>query len=288
MTKFKYADGFNKEKLISEFNARFSKNPRYNPVALSDLLTLVRYLEQDNQISDLRWAAYMLATVFWETTSPVTVITPKTRKGKPVFDKRGRPVLLKSRRWLMTMAPVNEVGYGKGRNYHEPVKVSRTADGGAIVVEQDGDVFTVSAAGIIKTNNKKALMGTIDGGAADKSYLNDKGQENAYFGRGYVQLTWWSNYVKAGVSLGRGLDLLFDPELVKDAAVAYALMSYGMRTGSGFANGKMFAHYLSGQRTDYEGARAMVNGNDHAADIAALAIEFENVLRASALNIYGE
>jgi hypothetical protein len=288
MANYKYSGCFDKDKLIQEFNTRFSKNPRYNAAALPDLLTLVGLIESDSQMTDLRWAAYMLATVFWETTYPTTIITPKTRKGKPVLDKKGQPVMLKNRQWLMTMAPVNEVGQGKGRNYHEPVKVSKNADGSATVIEQDGDTFSISATGMIKAITKKAVMGTIDGGLATQSYKDDQGQDHAYFGRGYVQLTWWSNYAKAGITLGKGLDLLFDPELVKQSDTAYALMSHGMRTGSGFANGRKFTDYFLGERTDYVSARAMVNGSDHAAAIAAIAVEFEAVLRACAQDLQGE
>ncbi|MDP1097891.1 glycoside hydrolase family 19 protein, partial [Klebsiella quasipneumoniae] len=83
-------------------------------------------------------------------------------------------------------------------------------------------------------------MGTKDGGAAVKAYETDDGAEQAFYGRGYVQLTWWSNYAAAGVAVGRGMGLLLDPELVKTPEVAYALMSHGMRTGEGFANGRRF------------------------------------------------
>jgi predicted chitinase len=63
-------------------------------------------------------------------------------------------------------------------------------------------------------------MGTKDGGAAAKTYDQDDGIEHAYYGRGYVQLTWWSNYAQAGIAIGLGLDLLLDPELVKTPAIA--------------------------------------------------------------------
>jgi hypothetical protein len=51
----------------------------------------------------------------------------------------------------------------------------------------------------------------IAGAGAVEVYEKDDGAENAYFGRGYVQLTWWSNYAKAGAALGRGLDLQPSP-----------------------------------------------------------------------------
>jgi len=58
-------------------------------------------------------------------------------------------------------------------------------------------------------------------------------------------------------------------------------MSHGMRTGFGFANGRTFSKYFSGSTTNYVGARAMVNGEDSAQEIAAYARRFEEALFAS-------
>lgn len=58
-------------------------------------------------------------------------------------------------------------------------------------------------------------------------------------------------------------------------------MSQGMRTGQGFANGHKFANYFVGDQTRYVEARQMVNGSDHAGDIAALARKFETILLAA-------
>jgi len=129
-------------------------------------------------------------------------------------------------------------------------------------------------------------MGSTDGAAAAKTYDDDPGEENAYFGRGYVQLTGWSNYAASGVAIGRGRDLLFDRELVKQPKVAYALMAHGMRTGFGFANGHKFSQFFFGKNTDYEHARTMVNGMNHAADIAKLAEAFEEVLLDSRMSVH--
>ena len=60
--------------------------------------------------------------------------------------------------------------------------------------------------------------------------------------------------------------------------IAYALMSHGMRTGAGFANGRSFSQFFNSQSSNYPAARSMVNGSDHAADIAAIAVEFESIL----------
>ncbi len=99
----------------------------------------------------------------------------------------------------------------------------------------------------------------------------------AYFGRGYVQITWWENYAKASQYLGRGFDLLFDPEIVKEPLVAYRIMSEGMRMAAIFSKTR-FENYFSGSNRDYIGARAMVNGTDHAVDIAKIAESFEAIL----------
>jgi Chitinase class I len=283
---YTHLGGYDESVFLREFQARFARGGRYNAAALPALSGLVRMVGADVGITDVRWAAYILATVYWETTVPTKVTrTVLNKKGQPLLNKSGQAVTVTERPWLMSMAPVNEIGAGKGRRYHEPVKVKKLADGSARVTEQDGDQFSVQASGRWLPLTKKATLGTVDGGPASAVYDADDGQELAYFGRGYVQLTWWSNYAAAGVALGRGLDLLLDPELVKDPAIAYALMSHGMRTGEGFANGHRLGQYFFGSHSDYVGARRMVNGQDHAANIAAIARDFEASLMAARIGV---
>lgn len=279
ITKYQHLGQFDRFEFTASFMAAFGKSGRFNANAMIPMIDLLGMIERDRTITDIRWAAYMLATVMWETTSPVTtLVQAHNKKGKPLVGKDGKPVLLKRRRWLMTMSPVAEVGFGKGRNYHEPVKVKLTLTGDAEITEQDGDRFSVSPTGAITNLTKKAKMGTVDGGPASKAYEEAEGDEHAYFGRGYVQLTWWSNYAKAGAAVGKGLSLLTNPDLVKEPQTAYTIMSHGMVTGFGFANGRKFSDYFTHTKTDYIHARRMVNGSDHAADIAAIAQKFEAIL----------
>lgn len=271
--------GYNRAAFQAEFDAQFAQSPRYNADAIPDLLELLALIGSDPAITDIRWAAYMLATVLWETTYPVRISRPaRDRAGRPLLDRNGAPVMLNTREWRMTMAPVDEVGFGRGRRYHEPVKVKRLPDGSARITEADGDQFRVSVRALVTPLTRGAAMGSPSGAPAEQIYTDDDGTPNAYYGRGYVQLTWWSNYAAAGVALRRGLDLLFDPELVKQRPIAYAIMAHGMRTGFGFANGRRFVDYFGGTNRNYVGARAMVNGSDHAADIAAIAEKFEVAL----------
>lgn len=269
-------------KFLKAFQELFGKDSRFGAGGAQRVLAFVEKIEQDPNITDIRWAAYMLATTMWETTILTTVEQNATdRKGKVLLDKKGLPVRVKRKRWEHSMAPVDEVGHGKGRRYHEPVKVKLLPDGQVRVTEHDGDQFLVKRNGAFKAVGKNASMGARDGAAAAKAYEEDDGIEQVYFGRGYVQLTWWSNYAAAGVAIGRGFDLLLDPDLVKDPAIAYEIMSVGMRTGKIFANGHSFDDYFTDDTSNYKDARRMVNGRDHAQDIADIAIKFEKVLAAA-------
>jgi putative chitinase len=118
---------------------------------------------------------------------------------------------------------------------------------------------------------------------------------SGFYGRGYVQITWQKNYQLAGQKLSgqtftvNGTPRLVTantfttaPDLVLDPAIAYAILSHGMRDG--WFTGKKLSDYLKpGATPDYVNARRIVNGTDRAADIAAIATSMEQLLRASQL-----
>jgi putative chitinase len=99
----------------------------------------------------------------------------------------------------------------------------------------------------------------------------------AYYGRGYVQLTWDYNYI----SLGRALnvDLFHKPELALDPQIAYEIMSLGMRRGS--FTGKRLRDYINADGCNYVGARRIINGLDCADKIAGYAETLEGIIRGS-------
>ena len=146
--------------------------------------------EWDNeQYSDTRMLAYMLATVYHETAR--------------------------------TMQPIEEYGKGKGRPYGVP-------------------------------NEKKI----------------------AYYGRGFVQLTWDYNYKKAGNILG--IDLLNKPELALQLDIATKILFKGMFDG--WFTGKKLSNYI-GLKCDFVGARKIINGTDKASTIASYANGFLTALK---------
>lgn len=110
-----------------------------------------------------------------------------------------------------------------------------------------------------------------------KSYGNPAGPYGqCYYGRGYVQLTWYDNYKRQDDKLGlnealvKNADLALDPQIAKDVIIK------GMYDGdfTGVGLGKFFTIDL----TDWYNARTIVNGHDRASDIAAYAEKFANAL----------
>ena len=100
-------------------------------------------------------------------------------------------------------------------------------------------------------------------------------------GRGYVQITGRANYARMTQALGLGpeADLVADPEQALRPAIAYRIMSVGMRKG--LFTGKKLGDYLNSQGTDYVNARRIINGLDQAATIAGYARTLESILKAS-------
>lgn len=292
---YTYAGHFDMTKFADNMNKQFKGDARFSTLTLSNAKTLVGFIQSDNKITDIRWMAYMLGTAYWEAYHTVPQQVPCFEKVVIKKKQTQVPVMGPDHKQKMRtiqvpegIVPIDEIGHGKHRDYHMPVKVFKLPDGSARITENDGDQFQAfpngKMGGISKRKGKTISMqrrGATDGAESADAYDDDPGTPLSYYGRGYVQLTWWDQYAATGVAIGRGLALLFDPELAKDPAIAYAVMSHGMRTGEGFANGHKFSNYFAGKTTNYVGARHMVNGTDHCHEVAAYAQKFEKVLLLS-------
>ncbi len=277
---YAYSGAYDHARFLAAFKANV-KTAGFAATTDEDILELLGFIEADMAVTDLRWTAYLLATAFWEGRSKVREMHQVIdRKGRPLVDKKGNKVERTITKWRIMQA-TEEIGHGRGRRYHEPVKITLDPSGDVLVTEHDGDQWTVNPLGHIKPKKKKIHVGAKDGAPAAKAYADSKGAEESYYGRGFVQLTWWDNYVRAGVELGLGDLLLIHPEKLKEPSIAYRVMAHGMRTGKIFANGHKLADYFTGTGSDYVGARAMVNGVDHDEDIAAIARNIEAALLLS-------
>jgi putative chitinase len=98
-----------------------------------------------------------------------------------------------------------------------------------------------------------------------------------YYGRGFVQLTWDWNYKKMGALIG--VDLYHLPDLALQMDIAVKILFEGMIHGS--FTGKSLANYLNDKKTDWVGARKIINGIDRAEHIAVYALKFNGALHAS-------
>ena len=97
-----------------------------------------------------------------------------------------------------------------------------------------------------------------------------------WYGRGYVQLTWRTNYEKMGKRLGT--DLLTEPDVVMEPSISAKILVIGMMDG--LFTGKKLPDYVNENSSNYRGARRVVNGTDKASAISELAEEYEAALNA--------
>lgn len=89
---------------------------------------------------------------------------------------------------------------------------------------------------------------------------------HAYYGRGFVQLTWAHNYKRIGNAIGLGDSLYKNPDIALQLDVATKILYKGMIEG--LFTGKRLSMYLTKTHTDWLNARRVINGVDRAEDIA--------------------
>lgn len=110
----------------------------------------------------------------------------------------------------------------------------------------------------------------------------------AYYGRGYVQLTWKANYERASKELG--VDFVTKPELVMEPQHAVRILFDGMYEG--WFTGKSIRDYIDlideddkEDLREFSNGRRIINGTDKQVIIGQLAISLEKALRASGYGV---
>lgn len=86
-----------------------------------------------------------------------------------------------------------------------------------------------------------------------------------FYGRGLVQLTHQENYARMSPLVG--IDLVAHPDAALTWPVALVALFEGTRLG--LFTGHKLADFFTAEKSDPVGARAVVNGSDHASEIAA-------------------
>jgi len=107
-----------------------------------------------------------------------------------------------------------------------------------------------------------------------EAYLKRK-KYYPYVGMGFVQLTWLTNYEKASKELG--IDFVSSPRKLLEPGHAAEILVVGSKEG--WFTGKKLSDYITLQRSDYAGARRIINGTDKAGLIATYAHAYEADLK---------
>ncbi len=106
-----------------------------------------------------------------------------------------------------------------------------------------------------------------------------------FHGRGLVQITGRRNYTDWTERMekenyqhnGEAVDLVNHPELAADPGIAAHIAVKGMRDGT--FTGRKMSDYINDSKTDFYNARRVINGTDHAQEIADQATAFQSVLK---------
>lgn len=123
--------------------------------------------------------------------------------------------------------------------------------------------------------NSKGQDYCYKNGNRNTVYLRSE-YDHLYYGRGYVQLTWFENYERASQKLG--VDFLNNPELVLREEYAIKIMILGMKEG--WFTGHTLSRHISQSKKDFVNARRIINGTNKANLIARYAEIFLSALKA--------
>jgi putative chitinase len=104
----------------------------------------------------------------------------------------------------------------------------------------------------------------IGRGQGRKYGIPDPVTGKTYYGRGFVQLTWRTNYKAMGTALG--VDLVNDPDRALDFGIATKILFLGMTRG--MFTGKKLGDYFNSKTNDWINARRIINGTDRASLVA--------------------
>lgn len=107
-------------------------------------------------------------------------------------------------------------------------------------------------------------------GRGKKYGIPDPVTGKTYYGRGFVQLTWKSNYMNMSRVVKD--DLVNKPELALKPEYSTKILFFGMMNGS--FTGKKLTDYFSPVKEDWINARRIINGKDKARLIADHALKF--------------
>ena len=132
--------------------------------------------------------------------------------------------------------------------------------------------------GLLLTEQQAYIVATVEHETAgtfepvrEAFWLSENWRKNnlrywPYYGRGYVQITWESNYKK--FSKLTNVDLVEHPDKAMEKDIALFILVYGFKHGT--FTGKKITDYITETKHDFVGCRRCINGTDKAKHIAFL------------------
>jgi putative chitinase len=168
--------------------------------------------------------------------------------------------------------PVGDTAYALATAYHE------TAGTMQPISEYGGHAYFTRMYDV--TGSRPAL--------ARKNGNTHAGDGPKYRGRGYVQLTWRNNYVRADDILRKrgflkgGESLVSEPDLAMRPDIAAAIMVFGMREGwfTGRNLDDDIPRFSPATFEQFRRSRDIINGTDKQDKIAHEAVAFQGALIA--------
>lgn len=145
------------------------------------------------------------------------------------------------------MQPIAEIGKGKGKRY-----------------------------GTWYKNSKGVVYGIRNGSKPPYPVYLHSEYPHLYYGRGYPQLTWLDNYLRAGKELG--VDFANNPELANAPNHSADILVKGSMQGW-FTTRSIPDKIKYGHFSEFVAARSVINGSDRAKDIAEIAKNILNGLQ---------
>lgn len=118
-------------------------------------------------------------------------------------------------------------------------------------------------------------------GHGKKYGRKDRKTGKVYYGRSYPQVTWKFNYQK--LKDYYGVDFVSYPEKVMEPKYAIPLLFDGMENG--WWTGKKLSNYITLRKSNFVGARRIINGTDKAQMFANFAKVFDEALKESGYGV---
>lgn len=126
------------------------------------------------------------------------------------------------------------------------------------------------------------LFKPVREGLDNENYRNNL-RYKPFYGRGYVQLTWRSNYKKYAKIIG--IDLVNNPDYALDPSLGLFILLHGFKTAA-FRKHHWLERYINEEKVDFINARLCINGcrkgeklPDKAESIAHYAKQWLNKLK---------